>query len=109
MKDYKLINENKRKFIDPMTKLHKGCVMNTHNSPEHEMKKAKIFYNCQKDGLEVYAEVPIKGTDRIADIIILDLKTPIIYEVAATESKASIAAKKKDFEKLGLRMIEVRI
>lgn len=111
MKNYKLINDNKRKYLNPMKPLVKGLVMNTHNSLEHELKKAEIYYNCKKDGLEVYSEVSLKTTghtgQRIADIIVLDLETPIIYEIAKSETEESLDAKELDLK--DFKIIRVRI
>ena len=111
MNDYKIINDNKRKFLNPMKPLLKGCVMNTHNSLEHELKKDEIYYNCKKAGLEVYTEVSLKCTghtgQRIADLIILDLPVPIVYEIAKSESEESLDMKEMDM--IGIKVKRVRI
>ena len=111
--NYKLLNDNKRKFLNLMKPLHKGVQINTHNSLEHELKKAEIFYNAKKEGLEVFTEVHLKSTghtgQRIADVIVLDLQVPIIYEVADSETEDSLNKKLEDFNKLGLRMKVIRL
>ena len=113
MKDYKTLNDNKRKFLNPMKPLHKGIIINTHNSLEHELKKAEIFYNCKKQGLEVFTEVGLKNTghtgQRIADVIVLDTLVPIIYEIADSETEDSLDKKKADFNKLGIKMKTIRL
>ena len=91
-----------------MKPLHKGVQINTHNSLEHELKKAEIFYNCKKEGLEVFTEVSLKN-QRIADVLVLDLEVPIIYEVADSETEDSLNKKLEDFNKLGLRMKVIRL
>jgi hypothetical protein len=107
MKLYELINNNKRKYLNPMKPLVKGLVMNTHNSLEHELKKAEIYYKLKKSGLEVYSEVSLKGTGRIADLIVLDLEVPMIYEIAKSETDESLDAKEQDLK--DFKVIRVRI
>ncbi|MFQ6120030.1 MAG: hypothetical protein ACE5KE_09105 [Methanosarcinales archaeon] len=99
----RLINDNKRIFVAEMPKFRLN--INKHNSLEHELKKAEILTKSLHNGFDAWTEVPLK-TKSIADVLILDTKTPIIYEVMKSENKDKY--KKKKFDKR-IKVIKVKI
>lgn len=92
------------RLLDPMVK---RCinhpVLNTNNSPEHEMMKCKIGYDLQKQGYEFVMEATFLNGGR-CDVLSLDEAR--IYEVMVSETKERLESKKYPEE---LEIIPMRV
>ena len=80
--------------------------LNTHNSVEHEMTKARICYELQKQGKHYVTEARMNSTKRncIADILILD--TAEIIEILVSETEDEVKEKVEKYPK-GLDILSV--
>lgn len=110
--DQTIINSNLRLFFNPMKRqvigskeTHPVVALNTGNSPEHELKKCEIAFDCMKQGRTIITEGQLKNNKR-PDIVVLDLKIPLVYEIVHSEKAESIIKKSREY--MGLEIIVVR-
>ena len=102
--EYITINDNKRKYIDPMTSNKVNVVnLDTGNTLEHELKKAEIAYKLIQEGHTILTEAKLLNGKK-PDIMILSLSNPIIYEIMVSETDERCDS--KDY--LGIRIIKVK-
>lgn len=105
MNDYDTINRNLREHFAPMQKrIRPNTILNTSNTLEHELKKMEIAYKLMEQGREIIIEGKLKNGKR-PDIVVLDIKNPIAYEIMKSESDESISKKEESY---GMRIIKVR-
>ena len=104
-KDWKIINDNKRDYIK-IGQILNAVEIHTSNSLEHELKKLEICYNLKKEGHNFMTEAILKNGSR-PDIIVLDVKPPIAYEVMKSESDESIKNKETTYG--DIKIIPVRL
>src|SRR3990167_10536219 len=60
--------------------------LNSHNSLVHELKKAEICYQLQKDGHHYITEAIFEDKSGIADIY--DVTDDVVYEILNSETEA---------------------
>lgn len=106
-----IINDNLRKYFKPMSRqaiagpnYHSVVALNSGSKISHELKKTEIVLNCLKDGNTVITEGVMVNNAR-PDICVLDLETPVIYEVMDSETDERCDS--KDY--IGIRIIKVKI
>lgn len=93
-----LVNDNLRKYFDPMKKQHINTVVfNTGNLLSHEMKKAELIYRLLKEGRTIICEGIMKNTGLRPDVCVLDTSVPIAYEVVCSEKEESIIRKSETY------------
>jgi hypothetical protein len=94
-KDRVVVNDNLRRFADPMKKRHLNSVaINSGNTFQHELMKFKVAYDLVKEGRTIATELFLLNGAR-PDVIVLDLPTPMVYEIIQSESEEH-AIKKTD-------------
>jgi len=101
-----LINDNYRKYLDPLSRRNKLTGFSKGNTHEHEAKKFEIAMNCVRDGLEVLIEPKLKNGKR-PDVLVVDVTPPIAYEIAKSESDQSIEEKKKSYLGIIVKMVRI--
>ena len=106
-KDYKVVNDNLRKYFNPMKRHDLNMVkLNTHNTFEHEIKKCAVAFKLLQGGATIITEGILKNGKR-PDIVVLDVSPPIVYEIMVSEKEESIINKAKYY--YDMRIQKVRI
>jgi len=104
--DWRIINTNKREYLDPMQKAVTNVVyFNSGNTKEHELKKAEICYELLCEGRTFICEAKLKNGRR-PDILVLDLINPLAYEVMKSEKEDSIIEKSDAY--MGIKIVKVK-
>lgn len=103
----KIINDNLRKYFNPMRKHHIGIPgHNRGNSLDHELAKLEIALHLERDGHTVLLEGELKNGGGRPDLVVLDVSPPICYEIVCSETDKSLMLKQ---EKYGdMRIIKVK-
>ncbi len=104
----RLVNDNKRKYLDMMSVQHTNVVsMNSGNTIAHELKKAEICYELQRDGhvfvTEQKLKAPLHGRP---DILILDSFPPLAYEIVCSETEESLLRKKQKYGDISIVVVK---
>lgn len=90
MKKQKRINEAMKLCDDSFRRDKNSIRINTHNTIEHELAKAKIAYFLIRNGKTVFTEVIFKNGSR-ADVFVPE--DFVVYEVLHSETKEMLKKK----------------
>ena len=109
---YKLVNKNIRTFLDSNSKhilagngYNKIISINVGNTLAHERTKFTKAYELLSFGHVIATETKLKSGKR-PDILVLDLETPMAYEIIKTETKESIEKKRKEYYPIMVYTVE---
>lgn len=105
--DYKIINNNIRKFFNPIKNRPLNFIpIRGNQTKEHFMKMCDTAWDVVvEQGRVVVVDVELKSGQR-PDIVCVDLEEPIAYEIMKSETQKSIDKKKEEYP---FKLIEVRI
>jgi hypothetical protein len=101
-----IINANLRLFDTSYNRTLNIVRFNVGSTKTHEMKKAEICYNLQKEGRTFICEGRMKNGMR-PDVCVLDTQIPIAYEIMCSESEESIQTKTTTYG--DIKIIPVRL
>lgn len=103
----RIINSNARGLLDPMQKLVYNVVrLSSGNTLKHKLEKTKICHRLQQAG-HTYLTEPRLRTGGRPDILVMDIKKPVAYEIMVSESDKSINNKEADYH--GITLVPVRV
>lgn len=105
----RIINNNKRKYIEPLQPLKYGVVkFYKNNTATHEITKEKLMNVLTLIGHDVLSEVklrkPLRGRP---DLLIMDVEPPIAVEIVCTESDDSIIRKINNYGDIKVVVVTV--
>ena len=94
--DWKTINDNMREFIE-LGALDESPAIERSASLEHEIKKMEIYTRLRYEGRKVLVNPTLKSPfgGLIPDLLVIDLKSPIAYEVLHSEKLKEFKEKAK--------------
>lgn len=108
-KDSKIVSDNIRKYLDPMSRSHLDVInINSGNKLEHELMKTEICYKLLQRGHTFVTEAKLK-TGKRPDILVLDLKDALCYEIMCSEKEESLSDKNKQENYMEIQILPVRI
>ena len=109
-KQQEIVNNNKRDYLDPMSKHHFNPNVALHvsdkpNHKKHEMMKASVAYDLMAEGRVVYSEAILLNGGR-PDLLVMDTLIPYAYEIVMSEKEESIMKKRERYGEIKIIVVK---